>query len=235
MVVETLRARGRADNGYCREITLRNIVGRRRRVELVRLMHVAAETGARFARDRTDAEPIEWLLSPQRHLDDRAAIDACTELEGFRRVVLFHGLALGPDTEPSHIAGIPAEDFISPAVQRCLAEVPPSNRPRIRAWPDGPRALYTSSICSELDGSNVQIYCAMIARSAGEVRARLRRRFGRLFEDQAKVMLGFDASEPLACALVSDAMADLLSFAAHDPTSELARGLDFQVEQRFEA
>src|SRR3546814_20722765 len=73
----------------------------------------------------------------------------------------------------------------------------------------------------------------MIARSASEVRFRIRQRFGPLLEDQAIVRLGFDWSEPLACAMVSQAMAPLLMLAAEDPTSSLADGLDFHIEQRF--
>src|SRR3546814_19379742 len=73
----------------------------------------------------------------------------------------------------------------------------------------------------------------MIARSASEVRFRIRQRFGPLLEDQAIVRLGFDWSEPLACAMVSQAMAHLLMLAAEDPTSSLAEGLDFHIEQRF--
>src|SRR3546814_20597309 len=73
----------------------------------------------------------------------------------------------------------------------------------------------------------------MIARSASEVRFRIRQRFGPLLEDQAIVRLGFDWSEPLACAMVSQAMAHLLLLAAEDPTSSLAEGLYFHIEQRF--
>ena len=73
----------------------------------------------------------------------------------------------------------------------------------------------------------------MMAQSPQEVRARLRQRYGSLIEDEAQVRLGFDWSEPLACAMVSEAMAHVLTIAAAEPASSLARGLDFQVEQRF--
>src|SRR3546814_14525940 len=73
----------------------------------------------------------------------------------------------------------------------------------------------------------------MRARSVSEVRFRIRQRFGPWLEDQAIVRLGFDWSEPLACAMVSQAMAHLLMLAAEDPTSSLAEGLDFHIEQRF--
>ncbi len=206
---------------------------KKQNVGTVRLMHVAAETGARFVRDRIDAEPIEWLLKPQGLFDGHAAIDACSTPEGFRRMVLLHGLGLGIDTAPSRIAGLPADDFVNPAAQRCLGVVPPIGTLEPEPRENGQTALYTSSICAEIEGGHVQIYCAMIARSALEVRRRLRQRYGPLIEDEAQVRRGFDWSEPLATAMVSDAMAHVLSLAAENPKSELAQGLDFQVEQRF--
>ena len=66
-----------------------------------------------------------------------------------------------------------------------------------------------------------------------EVRSLLKNRFGPFLEDHAKVKLGFDPSEPIACALVSDASAHILSLVDSDPTGELASGFDFVVEQRF--
>jgi hypothetical protein len=79
----------------------------------------------------------------------------------------------------------------------------------------------------------VQIFCAMMATSATDVRKRLRHRYGPLLEDEAQVRLGFDWSEPLAAAMVSEAMAHQLTLAAQFPASSLAEGLDFHVEQRF--
>jgi hypothetical protein len=112
-------------------------------------------------------------------------------------------------------------------------EVPPKAPDEPDGWPEGERALYCASISSYVDETHIQVFSAMIARSPFEVRLRLRRRFGSLLESEAKVTLGFDCSEPLACALVSDAMADILTIAAEDPNSAFADGLDFQVEQRF--
>jgi hypothetical protein len=94
-------------------------------------------------------------------------------------------------------------------------------------------ALYSCSISAELHDGHIQVFGALIARSPNEVRQRLRQRYGPLLEDQALIRLGFDWSEPLACAMVSEAMAHVLSLAAESPTSALAAGLDFYVEQRF--
>src|SRR3546814_15654789 len=78
--------------------------------------------------------------------------------------------------------------------------------PRIREEPSrkrhGAPALYSRIISAELDRGHIHVFGAMIARSASEVRFRIRQRFGPLLEDQAIVRLGFDWSEPLACAMV---------------------------------
>lgn len=71
-----------------------------RREQAVRLMCVAAETSARFVRERIEIDPMHWLLEPRHMFDDRAAIDACCEPEGFRRAIALHGLALGLDATP---------------------------------------------------------------------------------------------------------------------------------------
>ena len=96
-------------------------------------------------------------------------------------------------------------------------------------------ALFTATIVHEDHWGKVHVYVAMMARNAEEVRGRLRDRLGSVLEAAAVVRRGFDCSEPMACALVSDAMADMLSLAAEDPLSSIARGLAFQVEQRFAA
>lgn len=203
------------------------------REQAVRLMCVAAETGARFVRERIEIDPMCWLLSPRRIFDDRAAIDACCEPEGFRRAIVLHGLALGLDATPRSLEDIPVQEFLAGGPALALPELPPGSGQEPDEWEWRPPSLYSCSISSELDDCHVQIFCAMIAQGPIEVRLRLRRRYGPLLESEARVRLGFDWSEPLACALVSGAMADLLSLAADEPTSSLARGLDFQVEQRF--
>lgn len=206
-----------------------------RREQAIRLVCVAAETGARFVRERIEVDPMHWLLAPHRMFDDQAAIDACSEPEGFRRAIALHGLSLGLDAAPESLADIPAQEFLGSLHGLGLPEFPPGVGRGPEWWEGAPSSLYSCSISSELDDCHVQIFCAMIARGSVEVRRRLRHRYGPLLESEAKVRLGFDWSEPLACALVSGAMADLLSLAADEPTSSLAEGLDFQVEQRFAA
>ncbi|WP_221262867.1 hypothetical protein [Sphingomonas kyeonggiensis] len=143
--------------------------------------------------------------------------------------MLFHELALGLDCSPSAMAGVPRPQVPIPG-GRYRPPVRP--RPGARRKDEGP-ALYTFVISTELCPGHVQIFGAMIARSAIEVRERLRLRCGPTLVDEAIVRIGFDWSEPMACAMVSDAMAHVLALASKDPTSSIAAGLDFQVEQRF--
>ena len=88
-------------------------------------------------------------------------------------------------------------------------------------------------ICADLCESQVQIFGAMIARSGAEVRGRLRQRHGPVLEDEAIVRLGFDWSEPLACAMVSEAMAQLLQAGSGRSDLTDSDRPHFQVEQRF--
>jgi hypothetical protein len=102
-----------------------------------------------------------------------------------------------------------------------------------RSDSEAPAQLYTATIVHEDEQAAIYVYAAMIAKSAAEMRRRLRARVGGFLEDAAVVKLGFDWSEPIACAMVSAAMADVLTLAAEDPNSSIALGLDFQVDQRF--
>ena len=200
-----------------------------------RLLSVAVETGARFVRERIKVDPLDWLFAKRELFGGRAAAESCREPEGFRRATVLHGLSLGLDAEPWVVRDIPAQEFLSNAACNHLFSSLPQQSDGIEPWPSGPPALYTCSISAELRDEHVQVFCAMIARDPCEVRIRLRQRYGSALEDEAQVRLGFDWSEPLACAMVSDAMAHVLAVAAADPASSFARGLDFQVEQRFVA
>jgi hypothetical protein len=206
---------------------------RGRTIELARLSYVASEIGARSVREQADIEPLQWLMEPRRVFEGRTALQACRSEEGFRRAVVLHGMNLGLDVEPAQIAGIPATAFLSQAVAAQLSGAPPIDCSEPERWKDVPFELYTCSISADFGPGQVQIFCAMVAHDSREVRNRLRRRYGPLLEDEAHIRLGFDWSEPIACALVSEAMGHLLLLIAQDPNSQLAKGLDFQVEQRF--
>ncbi|MEO1968478.1 MAG: hypothetical protein ABGW87_07170 [Sphingomonadaceae bacterium] len=204
------------------------------RVQRIRLVQVASALSSRILRDGLDIEPIEWMVTRKRLLDGLAPIDACVGQEGFRRAFLALEMGLSLDPNPRSLSGIPAAEFLCPDAQLHLRELPSGWQPN--SWPPTTkqRSLYSAYISSETESGYIQIFCAMIAENVFEVRNRLRRRFGPLIEDCAKVMTGFDASEPIACALVSDAIANVLFLIDADPTSEIAIGFDFVAEQRFQ-
>lgn len=195
-------------------------------ISLQRVAAIAAETGARFVRERILVSALAWLTTEKALLDGLTPIDACRSVEGFRRVAALHELSLGLDGFPEQVEGYLPIDL--------LAAAPPAvgGYEKLTREAEQP-GLYTCSVAADVDDTTVHIFAAMIARDAAEVRKRLRWRYGPLIEDEAIVTLGFDPSEPLACAMISDAIADILSIAADDPDCAIARGLDVHVEQRF--
>ena len=74
-----------------------------RRVALVRIACVAAETGARMQRDGLAEDPIGWMVSPLELFEGRAPIEACMERGACSKAILLHGLGLGLDADPSVI------------------------------------------------------------------------------------------------------------------------------------
>jgi len=187
-----------------------------------RLLHAAAATTARFVRDRLPGSPIDWLQKPRRLFDYRSAIDACETEEGLRRTLVVHNLGLDLDTDPAWIAGIPA--WIA------------TDRPAPAGIADGSsreRQLYTASIVSETTDLQIQIFCARFARSEEEFRALLRIQFGSLMEGEATVRIGFDESEPLACALLSEAIADELVHLINAARTSQDENFEIIIEQRF--
>lgn len=74
-----------------------------RRVALVRIACVAAETGARMQRDGLSVDPIGWMISPLELFEGRPPIEACMEREACLKAILLHGLGLDLDTNPAEI------------------------------------------------------------------------------------------------------------------------------------
>lgn len=191
-----------------------------------RLAYLAAETGARFVRERMEQSPLNWLSVPHRALGGRSGFEAVDDEASFNAGMLVHELGLSSDIDPDILALLPCNAWTELAV-----DGQPDLSEDHKLW--GDMALFCSSLCADLERGQLQIFSAMMAVSETVVRARLRRRFGRYLEELAVVRRGFDSSEPLACALVSDAMADILNYAELHPNGEIAAGLDFEVQQRF--
>ncbi|MFN3728053.1 MAG: hypothetical protein ACK4SZ_17310 [Allosphingosinicella sp.] len=77
--------------------------------QLIRLLFVAAETGARFARERIDLDPAAWLFAGRRLFHGRAAVVACRERDAFVRALLLHGLSIGLDASPEAVDSLVVE------------------------------------------------------------------------------------------------------------------------------
>lgn len=71
-----------------------------RRIALVRIACVAAETGARLQRDGLSVDPIGWMVSPLELFEGRPPIEACMERGACAKAILLHGLGLDLDADP---------------------------------------------------------------------------------------------------------------------------------------
>ena len=87
-----------------------------RRVALVRIACVAAETGARMQRDGLAEDPVDWMVSPLELFGGLPPIEACMEKGACSKAMLLHGLGLGLDADPD-------------ALDRLLFEASPSLDP----------------------------------------------------------------------------------------------------------
>ncbi|AKM07514.1 hypothetical protein [Pelagerythrobacter marensis] len=68
-----------------------------RRVSLVRVACVAAETGARMQRDGLAGDPMDWMVERSPLFGGLAPIEACLERGAFLKAVTLHGLGLEAD------------------------------------------------------------------------------------------------------------------------------------------
>jgi hypothetical protein len=102
----------------------------------------------------------------------------------------------------------------------------------INAARGGP-CLFTATIVSDGSGRTLHAFLAAIEWGEDAMRARVGMRLGSEAARQADIRVGFDPSHPLVMGMVSDALAEILSFAHQDPKSPLADGLEIVVEQRF--
>lgn len=191
-----------------------------------RLACLSAETGARFVRERIPQSPLKWLTVPRRVFNGRSGFQAVDDPRAFEAGMLMHELGLGLDIDPEILSFLPRNAWAALANDDDFGRY-------VGGIMSRDDSLFCSSICADVDGGQLQIFSAMVVANEDVVRSRLRHRFGRSLEELASVREGFDWSEPLACALVSDAMGDILTLADRDPKSSVAAGLDFEVQQRF--
>jgi hypothetical protein len=202
---------------------------------LVRLALVAADTASRFEREAIGHDPVAWMITPRALFEGRSAIDACLARDECLRAVLLHGLALGLDADPMTLDALMADDDddaedLDGANDEELDVV---DRPG-RSQGEGPR-LWTSFLVDEREGGMIQAFDAVVAGDRVEAETRLRARYGSAIADAIEISEGFDPNSPMAEALVSPAVADMLEQVAADPGSPLAKGLSVYIEQRFAA
>ncbi|WP_019834446.1 hypothetical protein [Sphingomonas sp. PR090111-T3T-6A] len=198
--------------------------------QICRLATIASETGARFARDRLRADALAWLYAPRELFSGQCAIDACVEIHAFKRALVLHGLSLGLDASPDEI-----DDLLEPSggVETFDELLEPSNRTAMPTSQVRRCQLFTATILDESERGTLQAFVAVVADDAREVFEHLRDRYGTRVADLAVIRAGFDPSEPIAMALVSEAVGDALTLIARKVGSPLAAGVDVQLESRF--
>lgn len=198
--------------------------------QVCRLATIATETGARFARDRLREDALAWLYTPRALFSGRCAVEACLETRAFRHALVLHGLSLGLDAVADDL-----DDLLEPVdagdtfdeIQRAPSPIFP--RPvQVRR-----RQLFTATILDESERGTLQAFVAVVADDALDVFEHLRDRYGTRIADKAVIRPGFDPSEPIAMALVSEAVADALALIEAEADSSLAAGVDVQLESRF--
>ena len=200
---------------------------------LVRLALVASETASRFAREQVAIDPMVWMLTPRRIFGGRAAIDGCLAREECLRAVVLHGLAMEMDADPAVIDALADDDEDADDIETGDDDGQYGNVASLaECGLRGPR-LWTSFLVAQNETGSVQAFDALIAVDRREAEERLRARHGARLADDMRIVEGFDPNLPLAEALISPALADMLAQVAADPASPLAEGLSVSVMQRF--
>lgn len=195
-----------------------------------RLVIAAVETGARFERDSLSSDPLAWLYTPQPPFGGARPLEACLTAPGLMRCIMFHSLDMELGTPSDLVDQILRSDGYG---ARDTTTGRSWNLGRERQIVGQGRMLYTATIVDVRVDQIHHVYHAMMACDLTEAMCLLRLRYGRRLADKADVHRGYDASNPLAVSMVSDAMGSILSMVATNPRSALAEGLDLQLESRF--
>jgi hypothetical protein len=234
------------------------VVTTRRAIGRVAL--VATEAAGRFQREAVPHDAMAWLMAPRRVFDGAAAIDACLTRDACMRGILVHGLGLGLDVERAAIDALIADDGEEAAVGTSTAlaakddddyadgfdghefeylygdHAGRSDRTgRARAGRGTRLRLYTATLAETRDNRMVQAFHASVARSEGEVRARLTGRFGPDLAKAADVRLGIHPSAPLVIALVPSPVAAMIVQMGRDCASSAARTFAVDIQQVIQA
>jgi hypothetical protein len=197
------------------------------RMQLGRIVMLAAETGARFERDGILADPAAWMVAPRRLFGGTSAVEACREERPFLRAMLLHGLSAGLDADPELVDALVADDP-GPVEPQTGREIIEPRAPCLRM------DLYTATVVCERPASTSHIFHACMAFGADDVVRELRKRVGGEAGRQARVRKGFDPSDPIAVENVSPALGAVLLEVASNASSPLGHGLNILIEHRFQ-
>lgn len=189
-----------------------------------RLVAVAAEAGAQYATAISESDPLLWMYSPSNLFEGEAPFSACIKLEHFRSAIAHQSLAADDSLHA---------DYSTEAVLE-RSESDGERRRAHRRSSARSRRLYTATVVSTVGTQCTHSFHAIVADDFDEVADRLRQRCGTAIARKAIIRPGFDPSDPLAVALVSDAVADMLLLIDAEPASSLADGLEVQIETRFD-
>lgn len=196
------------------------------RIQLGRIVMLAAETGARFERDGIVHDPAAWMVAPRRLFGGSSAVEACLEEGPFLRGMVFHGLSAGLDADPELIDTLISDDAEVDAGGVAEAGAPSADWPRMD--------LYTATAVCERSNSTSHVFHACMAFGAEDVFAELSKRLGAEAARQASVRRGFDPSHPIAVENVSPALGAVLIAVSEDAHSPLGHGLNILIEHRFQ-
>lgn len=182
---------------------------------LCRLAIVAADTGARFTRERIDHDPVAWLLAPRVLFDGRRPLEACQGRTGFLRAALLNGLSLGLDADPDEIDGLASDGEPDPAHPSVGQNGGTLSAPR----------FFTCSLEGLDCLSGGAVIWLMPASDEQAARRRLRERYGAAAERAVVNEVVWGAAEAEADDFLSRLMVVLLGAAG-----DVSAGVEFRLE-----
>jgi hypothetical protein len=202
---------------------------------LRRLTLVAADAGARFAREGISHDPMAWMLAPRMLFGGARPMDACQERKGFLQATLLHRLSLGLDAHPDLLELLLEDDGAEVGLGDGSSSVPVHAIRSSVERPERPLTFFSCTLegAHERDGSRLQAYCGLFAESEKLARERLRIRWGVELAMGAVVTEGLDVEAPLAVTLLSQPVRRMLERTRDSGAGNADPAFEFVVEQRF--
>ena len=199
---------------------------------ICRVALVAAEAAGRFQREAVRHDAMTWMLAPRILFNGAPAIEACLRRDDCLRGVLIHGLSLGLDADPALINALASDDDDDLMERETVAGGRGANVLSFPGASDDELRLFTATVVAHHGDETIQAFHASLATDKSKIVERLHCRMGGASAG-ARIFEGFDPTDPLVAALVSDAISDTLLMIADQPASPIAAGLDLNIEQRF--